>query len=183
MWYSYMHLSIQQWLLMPRNEGPLGSEVTAIKISVLPSFTASQNIVLHAPPAAWIQHSWFIPSQLVHSTVFTLLSDVTFDLHQWIRHGCELLKLCLAPTCPRDWLSRVLSNRHSFRQKSTFHPSMFQKSIFHPSMFGSSLEDVMLLQKERFPERQLPWIQTTLSEEVLRMSGTLTVAETGYDIS
>ncbi|KAL8592052.1 hypothetical protein ACOMHN_032522 [Nucella lapillus] len=48
------------------------------------------------------------------------------------------------------------------------------KSIFYPSMFGSSLEDVMLLQKERFPERQLPWIQTTLSEEVLRMSGTLT---------
>ncbi|XP_076450484.1 uncharacterized protein LOC143286698 isoform X3 [Babylonia areolata] len=48
------------------------------------------------------------------------------------------------------------------------------KSIFHPSMFGSSLEDVMLLQKDRFAERQLPWIQTTLSEEVLRMGGTLT---------
>ncbi|XP_070199220.1 rho GTPase-activating protein 39-like isoform X2 [Littorina saxatilis] len=48
------------------------------------------------------------------------------------------------------------------------------KSIFHPSMFGSMLDDVMLLQKDRYPERQLPWIQTTLSEEVLRMSGTLT---------
>nr|KAG5694187.1 hypothetical protein BaRGS_016033 [Batillaria attramentaria] len=48
------------------------------------------------------------------------------------------------------------------------------KSIFHPSMFGSTLDDVLLLQKERFPERQLPWIQTTLSEEVLRMNGTQT---------
>lgn len=51
---------------------------------------------------------------------------------------------------------------------------LLQKSIFHPSMFGSMLEDVMLLQKERYPDRQLPWIQTTLSEEVLRLSGTQT---------
>ena len=50
----------------------------------------------------------------------------------------------------------------------------FQKSIFHPSMFGSPLDDVMLLQKDRFPDRQLPWIQTTLSEEVLKLSGAQT---------
>lgn len=49
-----------------------------------------------------------------------------------------------------------------------------KKAIFHPSMFGSMLEDVMILQKERFPERQLPWIQIVLSEEVLRLNGTQT---------
>ncbi|XP_041367234.1 rho GTPase-activating protein 39-like [Gigantopelta aegis] len=47
-------------------------------------------------------------------------------------------------------------------------------SIFHPSMFNSMLEDIMLMQKDRFPERTLPWIQTTLSEEVLRLNGTKT---------
>ncbi|GAU89076.1 hypothetical protein RvY_01671 [Ramazzottius varieornatus] len=43
--------------------------------------------------------------------------------------------------------------------------------IFHPSMFGNTLEDVMQLQKERYPDRKLPWIQTTLSEEVRRLNG------------
>lgn len=45
------------------------------------------------------------------------------------------------------------------------------KSIFRPSMFGNTLEDVMLMQRERFPDRKLPWIQTILSEEVLRLNG------------
>ncbi|KAK2154868.1 hypothetical protein LSH36_255g02019 [Paralvinella palmiformis] len=49
-----------------------------------------------------------------------------------------------------------------------------KKSIFHPSMFGSTLEDVMLMQKDKFPDRKLPWIQTALSEEVLRLNGAKT---------
>ena len=49
-----------------------------------------------------------------------------------------------------------------------------QKSVFNPSMFGSTLEDVVILQKDRFPDRRLPWIQTTLSEEVLRLNGAQT---------
>ncbi|XP_054274187.1 rho GTPase-activating protein 39-like isoform X2 [Macrosteles quadrilineatus] len=46
--------------------------------------------------------------------------------------------------------------------------------IFRPSMFGSTLQEVMALQKERFPHYKLPWIQTTLSEEVLRLQGAQT---------
>lgn len=38
-------------------------------------------------------------------------------------------------------------------------------------MFGNTLEEVMYLQKERFPNRKLPWVQTILSEEVLRLQG------------
>jgi len=41
-------------------------------------------------------------------------------------------------------------------------------------MFGSSLSEVMELQQDRFPERRLPWIQTTLSEEILRVNGVAT---------
>uniref|UniRef100_A0A4W5L2M0 Rho GTPase-activating protein 39 n=1 Tax=Hucho hucho TaxID=62062 RepID=A0A4W5L2M0_9TELE len=46
-----------------------------------------------------------------------------------------------------------------------------RNAIFSPSMFGSSLEDVMALQKERYPDSQLPWVQTRLSEEVLGLNG------------
>jgi len=41
-------------------------------------------------------------------------------------------------------------------------------------MFGSTLTEVMALQRDRFPDRRLPWIQTTLSEEILRLNGVLT---------
>lgn len=38
-------------------------------------------------------------------------------------------------------------------------------------MFGNTLAEVMNLQRERFPESQLPWIQVTLSDQVLLMGG------------
>lgn len=43
--------------------------------------------------------------------------------------------------------------------------------IFHQSMFGNTLDEVMELQKDRFPDRKLPWVQVTLSEQVLLLSG------------
>lgn len=46
-----------------------------------------------------------------------------------------------------------------------------RNAIFRPSMFGSSLEEVMAMQKDRYPDRQLPWVQTRLSEEVLGLNG------------
>ncbi|KAK3522736.1 hypothetical protein QTP86_030783 [Hemibagrus guttatus] len=46
-----------------------------------------------------------------------------------------------------------------------------RNAIFSPSMFGSSLEEVMAMQKDRYPDRQLPWVQTRLSEEVLCLNG------------
>jgi len=38
-------------------------------------------------------------------------------------------------------------------------------------MFGNTLDEIMLMQLDCFPDRKLPWIQTTLSEEVLRLNG------------
>ncbi|KAK3583268.1 hypothetical protein CHS0354_011155 [Potamilus streckersoni] len=49
-----------------------------------------------------------------------------------------------------------------------------KKSIYSPSMFGSSLDDTMKMQEPHFPNRRLPWIQTTLSEAVLRLNGAQT---------
>ena len=49
-----------------------------------------------------------------------------------------------------------------------------RSSVFQPSMFGATLDDIMLVQQARFPGRRLPWIQTTLSEAVLRLNGAQT---------
>ncbi|NXX99707.1 RHG39 protein, partial [Centropus bengalensis] len=46
-----------------------------------------------------------------------------------------------------------------------------KNAVFNPSMFGSSLQDIITMQKERYPDRQLPWVQTRLSEEVLALNG------------
>ena len=35
-------------------------------------------------------------------------------------------------------------------------------------------QEIMVVQAERFPKRQLPWIQTILCEEILRMNGART---------
>ncbi|VVC90192.1 unnamed protein product [Leptidea sinapis] len=43
--------------------------------------------------------------------------------------------------------------------------------IFRQSMFGNTLQEVMTLQKERFPNRQLPWVQVALSQQVLALNG------------
>lgn len=41
-------------------------------------------------------------------------------------------------------------------------------------MFGATLSEVMALQRDRYPLRELPWIQTTLTRQVLVRGGTLT---------
>jgi len=48
---------------------------------------------------------------------------------------------------------------------------VLQRTLIQPSMFGGTLDDVMDMQQERFPSNQLPWIQTTLSEKLLRLNG------------
>ena len=39
--------------------------------------------------------------------------------------------------------------------------------IFRPSMFGGTLAETLDIQKDKFPNRRLPWILTTLTEQIL----------------
>ena len=39
--------------------------------------------------------------------------------------------------------------------------------IFRPSMFGGTLLETLAIQKDKFPSRRLPWILTTLTEQIL----------------
>ncbi|CAM9560518.1 unnamed protein product [Lampetra fluviatilis] len=49
-----------------------------------------------------------------------------------------------------------------------------RNAIFTPSLFGSSLEEIMALQRQRFPEQRLPWVQSGLSLKVLELQGAQT---------
>ena len=47
-------------------------------------------------------------------------------------------------------------------------------TILNPSLFGSTLNEIMSEQQKKCPLLSLPWIQTTLSEAILRMNGAKT---------
>ncbi|XP_045446246.1 rho GTPase-activating protein 39 [Melitaea cinxia] len=57
------------------------------------------------------------------------------------------------------------------RKPSTEDIDQARIQIFRQSMFGNTLAEVMALQRERFPARALPWVQTALSQQVLALSG------------
>ncbi|XP_053384441.1 rho GTPase-activating protein 39-like isoform X3 [Mercenaria mercenaria] len=80
-----------------------------------------------------------------------------------------------AEHCQRR-LERTMQSgaKRGVRKPSVDEIEQAKKSIYCPSMFGSTLEDVMKMQRDHYPERRLPWIQTSLSEWVLRLNGAQT---------
>ena len=38
-------------------------------------------------------------------------------------------------------------------------------------MFGNTLEDIMEMQAEQYPDNRLPWILTTLTDSILLLNG------------
>ncbi|XP_044017446.1 uncharacterized protein LOC122858563 isoform X2 [Aphidius gifuensis] len=72
-------------------------------------------------------------------------------------------------------LQRIGANGKRQPKKSTIEDiDQARHQIFRASMFGATLSEVMALQRDRFPNRELPWIQTTLTRQVLVRGGTLT---------
>lgn len=49
-----------------------------------------------------------------------------------------------------------------------------KSTIFQASLFGTTLDEIMCMQRKKCPKLQLPWIQTVLSEAVLRLNGART---------
>ena len=43
--------------------------------------------------------------------------------------------------------------------------------IFRPSMFGGTLLEILDIQKDKYPSRRLPWILTTLTDQIISLSG------------
>lgn len=49
-----------------------------------------------------------------------------------------------------------------------------KSTILQASLFGTTLEEIMSMQRKKCPNLQLPWIQTVLSEAVIRLNGART---------
>jgi len=45
------------------------------------------------------------------------------------------------------------------------------KRAFNPSMFGNTLDEILEMQQDRYPEYRLPWILTCLTEAILLQNG------------
>ncbi|XP_059217865.1 uncharacterized protein LOC106086047 isoform X2 [Stomoxys calcitrans] len=76
-----------------------------------------------------------------------------------------------ATVCCRR-LDRIGSHgRRQAKKPTEDEVEQARNHILRNSMFGNTIEEVMLLQKDKFPFRKLPWIQTTLSEHVLLLNG------------
>ncbi|KAH8338971.1 hypothetical protein KR074_012325, partial [Drosophila pseudoananassae] len=76
-----------------------------------------------------------------------------------------------ATVCCRR-LDRIGSSGRRLAKKPTEDEvEQARQQILRNSMFGNTLSEVMDLQKDKFPFRKLPWIQTTLSEHVLLLNG------------
>ncbi|XP_043206296.1 rho GTPase-activating protein 39-like isoform X2 [Amphibalanus amphitrite] len=95
------------------------------------------------------------------------------ELAKWPVHSLiqvqisHYAKIC----CQR--LERNLGKRNN-RKPSLEEIDLARFQIFRCSMYGSTLQEVMGIQRDRFPHRRLPWIITTLTEEVLRLQGAQT---------
>lgn len=72
-----------------------------------------------------------------------------------------------------DRISRSGAKR-GLRKPTVEEVEQARVQIFHPSMFGNTLEEVLVIQREKIPHHKLPWIQTTLSEMVLKLNGAQT---------
>ena len=49
-----------------------------------------------------------------------------------------------------------------------------REAPFNPTVFGVCLEDIMELQKDKYPHLKIPWIQKSLFDYVIRLSGHVT---------
>ncbi|XP_040293941.1 rho GTPase-activating protein 39-like isoform X2 [Bufo bufo] len=65
----------------------------------------------------------------------------------------------------------VTGGKKGLRKPTLEEIEQARQAILTPSLFGSSLEEIMERQKEVYPDRRLPWVQTQLSQQVLSLGG------------
>ncbi|CAG5094744.1 Oidioi.mRNA.OKI2018_I69.XSR.g13831.t1.cds [Oikopleura dioica] len=79
----------------------------------------------------------------------------------------QLEKIC------RSHLEKILTkgNRRGLVEPSMSEILQAKRHLYHESMFGISLQKLLVIQKEKFPELEIPWIQKELTKEIIRLGG------------
>ncbi|XP_053552454.1 rho GTPase-activating protein 39 isoform X2 [Bombina bombina] len=65
----------------------------------------------------------------------------------------------------------ITGGKKGLRKPTVEEIDQARNAILTPSLFGSSLEEIMERQREVYPNLQLPWVQTRLSQQVLALGG------------
>ncbi|XP_063311848.1 rho GTPase-activating protein 39-like isoform X1 [Pelobates fuscus] len=65
----------------------------------------------------------------------------------------------------------ITGGKKGLRKPTLEEIEQARNAIQTPSLFGSSLEEIMERQREVYPDRRLPWVQTQLSQQVLNLGG------------
>ncbi|KAI6182634.1 Rho GTPase-activating protein 39 [Aphelenchoides bicaudatus] len=106
---------------------------------------------------------FFVPvSKEIHSDVLRfveacsdpLLDCLEMSTSRYAKHCLKRLQLPI--NCFKPSLLAVQEARYQ---------------IFYPSMFGTSLEELMELQAERYPSLKIPWVEHTLISMILESGG------------
>ena len=119
--------------------------------------------------------SFFPPSQTFSSCLYVYISkhrdpalDEYHDVNKWPIH---VQISHYAAICSRR-LERIGDGgRLAPRKPSVDDVDQSRLQIFRPSMFGGTLNETMEIQRDRFPHRRLPWILTSLADQVIRLNG------------
>jgi hypothetical protein len=119
--------------------------------------------------------SFFPPSPAFSSCLHGYISkhrdpalDEYHDVNKWPIH---VQISHYAAICARR-LERIGDGgRLAPRKPSVDDVDQSRLQIFRPSMFGGTLSETMEIQRDRFPQRRLPWILTALADQVIRLNG------------
>ncbi|CAG0879550.1 unnamed protein product [Cyprideis torosa] len=119
------------------------------------------------PPTAFVPYlRWYIEKHR-HPDLKNIKDVNKWPTHVQVSHYADVCQ---------QRLERRLNGRRLDSVEPTIRDiDRSRVQIFRPSMFGSTLEEVMRRQKERFPNRRLPWILVTLCHEVLALGGAKTL--------
>jgi hypothetical protein len=106
---------------------------------------------------------FFVPSSSeVHNDVLKfvecnadpLLDSPEFSTSRYAKHCLKRLQLPI-----------------NFFKPSTTSIQQARYQIFYPSMFGTSLEELMEFQADKFPALKVPWIENTLISMIYELGG------------
>jgi len=98
-------------------------------------------------------------------------------IHQWIQQntGCSDIPQLLLQACSKR-LVRIISNgnRRGLLEPGEREIVLSKRHIYQRSMFGVTFNDLQEMQKDKFPELEVPWIQVALTREIIRLGGLVT---------
>lgn len=118
--------------------------------------------------------AFFPPSPLFEPYLLSCIQkhrDPTMDFPEVGRWPIHVQISHYAGICHKRLERMGSGGRLSPRKPSLEEIDQSRLQIFRPSMFGGTLAEILDIQKEKFPNRRLPWILTTLTEQILALNG------------